>query len=416
MPRTHPAPTAPAVPVRADAPAAPAPQPRRWGLLVALWLAAPLALFVSWGLTLESGLAEPELTLRMLADPVLGIVALLLVPRVLHRDSGPPHYAVDARRERRALWFGVGTIACGGLSGMALVPAGVALVSLAGRRRPAWIAAGVGALALAAVLDITIAGDPGLAWWEYAIAVVLVAAVLVLVGLQRGGRRELMASLRREAESARRASEAVEQQTREAERTRIAREMHDTVSHRLALVALHAGALEYRDDLSPDQVRDAAGVIRAGVQEAQDELRSTLRVLRSDGADARPAPTVADLAALADDVRAAGTPVELTLALPEDATPADHLAGHVHRVVQESLTNAVKHAPGLPVRVVVEGEVGDGVRVEVRNPLPPRRVDAAGSRLGLIGLRERMDLVGGTFAAGPQGSEFVVRAWVPWTN
>lgn len=410
--------------------------------MVTLIVTSPLALLVSFG-TLAA-LPWPAWAVggRMLVDLALGIVALVLLPRVLYRDAGPPTWAVDAERERRALPAGLLLIAFLAVSGMATAPGLIAVASLAGRRRWRWIAAAVGVLLAAFVVAeaITPSSGGGVSWWELALAVVVLAVLLTLWGLYRGTRRELLRSARQEAEEARRGQESRELQARQAERNRIAREMHDTVSHRLALVALHAGALEYRDDLTPEQVRDAAGVIRQGVQEASDELRAVLAVLRDDGGDARPAPRLAQIEGLIADVREAGVAVEWTVtsasgggsegsaepASGGSAEPASGLesrapaepppaaSAHVYRVVQESLTNALKHAPGAPLRVALAVEDGVGVAVEVRNPLPATPADAPGSRVGLVGLRERLALAGGRFGAQAEGGEFVVRAWVPW--
>lgn len=377
----------------------------------------PLTLLLSWGLTSGRGLPD-ELTMLLLTlDAILAVTALVLLPRVLHRDSGPPHWAVDEGRERLALRYGLMVIACSAFSGAAVLPAFVAVVSLASRRRPGWILAGV--LTLLGVLTVGMLlepeATPGGDLLLLALTALGLAAILVLTGLYRGSRRALLDSLRREAETARAGQQARANQAREAERTRIAREMHDTVSHRLALVALHAGGLEFRDDLSPDQVRTTMGIIRQGVHEASEELRSTLAVLRSDGGDTRPPPTLADLQAVLDEVRRAGAQVSAEVSMP-DYDPPLTVTGHLHRVVQESLTNALKHAPGQPITVSVEGAVGDGIRVEVSNPMAVGTTSSTGSQVGLVGLRERVALVGGRFDAGEQGRDFVVRAWVPWQS
>lgn len=385
----------------------------QWWLIVAVVAASLIALFVSWGLQLERGLPEPANTMWMLADPVLGVVAIVLLPKVLYRDSGDPDWRVDPRRERRGLVWGVVIVLCATVSGAALPSAAVAVVSLAGRRRAASIAAGASSFMIASVAGLILDREP-VPWGEMLIASGLVCAVLVMYGLYRGGRRALLRSLRQEAEAARRSQEAREFQARQEERTEIAREMHDSVSHRLALVALHAGALEYRDDLEPEKVREAAAVIRQAAQEAADELRATLHVLRADGSETRPAPTLADLTRLVDAVRAAGMPVSLDLQVPDGVVLPDATAAHAYRVLQESLTNASKHAPGQRVDVLLAATPGQDVQVRVANLLAPQAPRGPGSRVGLVGLRERMTLVGGRFEAGMRGGRFVVEAWVPW--
>lgn len=390
---------------------APMPRAQRWWLAVLAAL-LPVVLFVSWGIQLEQGNPGPARSLLMLLDPVIGVAALVLLPRVLHRDGGPPEWVVDPERERRALVVGVVVVLCSGVAGSAFLPGAVAVASLTARRRPGWVAAAVTSFTVAALLA-TLWAPPGSTRAEVLLGAAVVCAFLVLFGLYRGGRRELLRSLRREAESARRGQEAREAQARQEERTQIAREMHDTVSHRLALVALHAGALEYRDDLTPEQLRAAAAVIRQGAHEAADELRSTLHVLRSDGADARPAPALADLHRLAEGVRAAGAAVALDVRCEPGVEPPPTTVAHLYRLVQEALTNALKHAPGEPVDVVVEVADGRGVSLRASNRLAPATA-ATGSRLGLVGLRERVALAGGRFDAGVNGDRFVLEAWLPW--
>lgn len=388
---------------------------RRFWLMVALAVAAPLATLMSWGITIERGLPDDWTALLMLVDAVLAVIALVLLPRVLHRDSGPPRWAIDPQREAAALRWGLLVIACSAFSGGAFLPALVTVASLSARRRPRWIAAAalllLGVFAVSMLLEgqSSLGGD----LLPLALTAVGLTVVLVLMGLYRGSRRALLHALRREAQAAQASQVARADQARAAERTRIAREMHDTVSHRLALVALHAGGLEYRDDLTPEQVRSAMGTIRQAVQEASEELANTLAVLRSDGGDVIPAPRMADVHEVIAAVTQAGADVTTELSLPDLEPPATVIA-HLHRVVQESLTNALKHAAGEPITVSIQGAPADGIQVVVRNPVPDHTVVAMGSRVGLVGLRERLALAGGTFEARRQGQDFVVQAWLPW--
>jgi hypothetical protein len=109
--------------------------------MVAFAVLMPVMLFVTWGLQLDENLPEPWNSVLMLLNPALGIVALVLLPRVLYRDSGAPDWAVDPVRERRALGYGVVVVLLSGVSGSALLPGVAAVVSLATRRRAAWVAA-----------------------------------------------------------------------------------------------------------------------------------------------------------------------------------------------------------------------------------------------------------------------------------
>ncbi|WP_241683138.1 sensor histidine kinase [Actinomadura sp. J1-007] len=143
-----------------------------------------------------------------------------------------------------------------------------------------------------------------------------------------------------------------------------------------------------------------------------------LREDEEDGEDgSRPQPVLADLPRLVQESRDAGAEVELTDAVADpDALPAA-TARTAYRVVQEGLTNARKHAAGTRVRVALEGRPGDRLAIEIRNRLPAGP-DAApaipGSGTGLVGLTERVRLVGGTLDHQAAGGEFRLRAWLPW--
>lgn len=385
----------------------PAPGARRIALVALVTVLSAVATFVSWGLLAEASAADPGreplfLTLAAL-DPILGVAAIVLFTRVLRREDD------DDARERRAVRAAVGAIALAALSGAAIVPAVGSLVSIAGRRRWSWIGLTSAVMLVAAAVNLWLT-QPALAVVDVLLMMGLIA-FLVLIGLYRGSRRDLVRSLRQEADAARAGQEALAARARQAERTRIAREMHDSLSHHLALISLHAGALEYREDLDATRARQSAAVIRGTAEAAANELRAVLTVLRDDPADTTPAPSLDRLETLADDVRATGTPVALSLAVTPE--PPAAVTAHVARVVQEALTNAVRHAPGQGVDVVVAGTPGDGVRVTVTNPVGGGSL-GGGTGLGLVGLGERLSLIGGTFTAGERSGRFVVEAWVPW--
>jgi signal transduction histidine kinase len=334
-----------------------------------------------------------------------------------------------------------------------------ALVLLARRRAPvgsalvvfaltipctgAWLAGAVATFSLAvrrpwptavglAVLSLAIGPLQGLfrlqteestSWANIGWAVVITAALLA-VGAAIRTRHELMDSLVERAERAETEAALRAEASRTAERTRIAREMHDVLAHRLSMVSLHAGALAHRRSASPEEVRDALEVIRAGARDALVDLRAILGVLRDpdtddeagagvDPAQSPPQPTLADLDHLLDGIRAAGTPVTLRDELAEAALP-DDCGRTLYRITQEALTNAARHAPGQPVEVVLRGEPGGDVELEVSNPLPasgPTRPPGN----GLLGITERVDLAGGRVVArGPDDDRFRVAVRVPW--
>jgi signal transduction histidine kinase len=251
-------------------------------------------------------------------------------------------------------------------------------------------------------------------------AVLLGFAVCLLAGIIAWGafvraRRQLVVSLRERVEQAEAQQRLLADQARQAERSRIAREMHDVVAHRVSLVALHAGGLQVRPDLSPEQVRETAGLIRVSAQDALDELRAVIGVLResADGLE-RPQPTLADVPDLVAQSCSAGAHVELVMDV--SAPVPGSLARDAYRVVQEGLTNVHKHAPGTSVCVTLRGAAGAGLSVEVRNRLPLHAPEHAlrGSGTGLLGLTERVSLSGGRLTHGRVADDFVVAAQLPW--
>jgi signal transduction histidine kinase len=201
--------------------------------------------------------------------------------------------------------------------------------------------------------------------------------------------------------------------------------MHDVLGHRLSLVALHAGALEYRGrDLDPDETVAAAAVVRAEAHSALSDLRDVLGVLRDPEAGgasevtvtAPPQPTLLELDALVTEAREAGSSVTSSIDEAERLAEVPTAVGrHAYRIVQEALTNARRHAPGQPVRVSVEVAATDAVRLRVTNPVPGTTSENRTGH-GLAGLAERVRLVDGRFRAGPDGDEFVVEADLPWTR
>jgi signal transduction histidine kinase len=252
-------------------------------------------------------------------------------------------------------------------------------------------------------------------WW---LALVTVAyAALVGWGQQWQARHALIVSLRERAERAEAEQAANVQQARQAERTRIAAEMHDVLAHRLSLLSTYAGAVEYRTDAPPEQVAKAAAVMRSTAHQALEDLREVIGVLRADDlapdGHCRPQPVLHDLPSLVLEARDAGQAVELVEELPDgDAAPGG-TSRTVYRVVQEGLTNARKHAAGQPVTVVLRGRPGEGLSVEVSNPLG-RATSTPGSGTGLVGLHERMAVCGGRISSGPDGGRYRLRAWLPW--
>jgi signal transduction histidine kinase len=200
------------------------------------------------------------------------------------------------------------------------------------------------------------------------------------------------------------------------ERARIARELHDIIAHSVSVMGVQAGAARALMDSDSQAAREALRAIEATARSSVGELRRLLTVLRTDdtATDSRaPQPGLAQLASLVDQVRAAGLPVDVTTnGVVGGLPPGVDLAAY--RIVQEALTNALKHA-GTPTAVEVIRHHGQ-VHVEVSNtgPARPRNGRRGSAGHGLIGMRERVQLYGGTFDAGPSpDGGFVVRAALP---
>jgi signal transduction histidine kinase len=241
-----------------------------------------------------------------------------------------------------------------------------------------------------------------------------VAGTIAVMGAGRytATRRELMSSLEERAERAETEHRLRAEQARVGERTRIAREMHDVLAHKVALISLHAGGLEVNADAEPSRIEQGAALIRATAQEALEELRSILGLLRTG--EVEPDDTsFADLGGLVASWQEAGA----TVAVRDDVgTMPAATARAAYRLAQEGLTNAHKHAPGAAVAIAVTGGHGSDVTVTVTNG-PPRQSapELHGSGSGLIGLGERLRLIGGTLNSGPDDAGgWRLEGRLPW--
>lgn len=257
-------------------------------------------------------------------------------------------------------------------------------------------------------------------WWVSAIfASVFTSAIFAWAMFVRA-RRQLVRSLRERAERAEEEQHRSVERARAAERTRIAREMHDVMAHKVSLIALHAGGLEVRPDVSPPQVAATAGLIGTTARQALEELRDVIGVLRDPGTEAEapsaPQPTIVDLERLVQDSRQAGENVSLRADLATPDSVPGPLGRAAYRIVQEALTNVHKHAPRTVTEVVVVGAPGHDLVVSISNRLPvgQDREKLPGAGAGLVGLAERVALVGGQLEHGPDEGWFRVRASLPW--
>ncbi|ALG11287.1 sensor histidine kinase [Kibdelosporangium phytohabitans] len=277
---------------------------------------------------------------------------------------------IDLTRDESTLWIP-----------QAVTPFVVCTAMASSRTRAAWLPAG-----LLFVLSVR----P----WEFTGARLATSLLLIAVPAVMGvtfGARDRLYRMQMEA-------------ARAEERATLAAEMHDVVTHRVSLMVLQAGGLEMT--AKDDETRRAAEELRANGCQALEELREVVAILRAETGEAKGAVTqapVPELSTLVSESTSVGVAVELV----EEGT-ADQASPVVrrtaHRIVQEALTNARKHAPGAAVRVAVNYGPA-GTRVSVRNTAPDRPADpdltAAGSGSGLDNLRERVSMIGGTLDAGP---------------
>jgi len=278
----------------------------------------------------------------------------------------------------------------------------VALYTVAAmERRRLVVAAAAVTVALAVVTEVTFyratmfEGEP-----LYG-AVVLLAAVFL--GEAVRNRRAYVAELRDRAERAERTREDEARRRVDEERMRIARELHDVVSHSIGVISVQAGVAAHLLERRPDKAGEALATIRQASDEALDELHAMLGVLRQpDGhAPLAPAPGLAQLDALVAMAEGAGLRVEVDAGGAANLPPAVDLA--CYRIVQESLTNVVRHAGASSATVTVAAD-GDTLLVEVTDDGPgaPGAGNGNGTRQGIVGMRERARALGGTLEAGPR--------------
>jgi signal transduction histidine kinase len=196
------------------------------------------------------------------------------------------------------------------------------------------------------------------------------------------------------------------------ERQRIAREVHDLVAHSLSVTMLHLTAAR-RDLEEGGDVAEAAEALREAERvgrQAVSDVRRTVGLLGQPGGLQRPAPSVADIPALVEELRAAGMVIELTLTGDPDEVPPATALG-LYRTVQESLANVAKHSRGASVSVRLD-LASDPGRLTIRNPVPRGATRGEGGS-GLRGMTERAELLGATLTAGPQGDDWVVSMELP---
>lgn len=367
---------------------------RTWRVLLML-LISGLAMVEPYPLLVERGHAW-----WIPVDLLLGLAALVAV-----------HF-----RRRRPMVVVVVAVGLACVSSFAVGPSVLALVSLATRRVYWEIAAGsalsiVGAEVYYRVVPSS-SSDP---MWISFTANVAAAMAIAAWGMYIGSRRELLWTLRQRAERAETEQDLRLSKAKVDERSRIAREMHDVLAHRISQVSMHAGALSYRTDLDADALREGIAEVQVRANEALDDLRGVLGVLRDPATGEvthRPQPTYEDIGALVAEAVEDGARIAFEDELASD--PPVAVGRALYRVVQEGITNAQKHAPGALLSICLRGTPEDGVEVRLRNPYGFSAPGVPGAGLGLVGLSERVGLAGGHLTHGRDGDAFVVHAWLPW--
>lgn len=287
---------------------------------------------------------------------------------------------------------------------------GLAVIWALGARLPTAPAVW-GTVILLVTVSVGFADPIGSFLWNAAV----MFAVLLISRLLASRKRALtaLAATARDLEASRDAEARAQV---ELERTRISRELHDVVAHAVSVMVVQASAAQSVLDADPHRARQALDAVQATGREALRELRSMLATLRADdGAPSlAPQPGLADVPALVDRMREGGLAVRVeTDGPPHALAPAADLAAY--RVVQEALTNVVKHANATAARIAYRyGRDTLLIDIEDDGAARPGAARTDGSGLGLTGMRERVELCGGTLEAGPApGHGFRVRASLP---
>lgn len=333
-----------------------------WGAAAISRLSPTLALAVAWfGAVVQMSLGLPPSAYD------LGILVVL--------------FATAAWGSRRLLWIGGISALAGGVIGgvyFGVVWSGELLTDAASAMRAALIAALLGSVFL---LAMVMSWGAGLLW-----------------RVIRSGRETQVARAQAEMRT-------VEEQ----ERVRIARDMHDVVAHSLAVVVAQADGARYAAAAKPELAVEALGTIAQTARGALSDVRMLLTQLRHRQGDG-PQPSLADLEALFAQVRQAGIEPRITVDPMPPGEPPAAIQLAVYRILQEALTNAIRHGDGA-VDVHLAW-LPESVEVRVSNAVPAVALPASGGH-GLIGMRERAQLAGGTLQAERRGAQFVVHAVLP---
>jgi signal transduction histidine kinase len=299
---------------------------------------------------------------------------------------------------------------------IAVVAPAAALYSLALVRGRGHIVLGAVAAAAAAVIvaDMFLAGHHGHGLTLQTLGHAALVAVPVLAAEALRNHRAYLRLLLERLELAERTREQEARHRAEQERLRIARDLHDVVAHTLTTINVQAGVAKHLLERNPGHAEGALATIENASHEALQELRAILGVLRNAGdgeAPLDPAPGLADIDALIEQARSSGNEIELRIEGEQPERVADAVQLAAFRIVQESLTNSRRHAPGASA-VVTLAYTTDRLRLTIENATVNGHNDASGT--GILGMRERAVALGGTLDAGRGGGCFRVAAELPY--
>ncbi len=279
-----------------------------------------------------------------------------------------------------------------------------------GRRSLVIIANGLAVLAVVWIATADFDERERVGWLAFRIGATIMAAAL---GESVRTRRVIAADAVKRAEVAERTRDEVARRRVDAERLRIAREVHDTVAHAIAIINVQAGVTAHVLDKRPERARETLLTIEQTSARALREMRAVLGVLRGDD-DGSPGPSLGALDELVEVARRAGLDVTVTGSVPAGVLP-DAVDRAAYRIVQEGITNVIRHAG--PARVSISLEMLEGeLQVTVADDggdLPASAGPPVEPGRGLTGMRERCELLGGAFEAGPDRDGFRVSARLP---
>jgi signal transduction histidine kinase len=300
---------------------------------------------------------------------------------------------------------------------VAVIAPAVALYSLALARGRIQLFVGLVAAAAAVVVaDLFLAGHHTNALTLQTAAHVALVAIPVLAAEVARNRRAYVRLLLERLELAERTREEEAERRAEQERLRIARELHDVAAHTLTTINVQAGVASHIIDRDPGNAREALATIETASHEALEELRTILGVLRAPGNGNAPLEPTPDLAAIGPLIeQARGTGLQISLDVDGEQPPRvpDAVQLATFRILQESLTNARRHAPGAAARVNL-AYGADRLRLMIENDTGPDGNPNRAPGVGILGMRERAATVGGTLEAARRGERFEVVAELPY--